>query len=161
MTLNGPSSPLVVSSGDGLRESVEAPILIGADSQTSHVWTTVPVFSEHHALIEALWPGGLAHGTPVAGIKKDVVLTPRLGDEPGRVAIYGWHWQDGSPIQPVYTGHTDRWVDYSHGIRLVPRRVLVDGVEHDLVDLLEDPELRQLGSDEGPMRFARYPTATR
>jgi len=112
-------------------------------------------------LIEALWPAGLAHGTPVSGIKKDVVLTPRLEDEPGRVAIYGWHGQDGSPIQPVYTGHTDRWVDYSHGIRLVSRRVVVDGVEHDLVDLLEDPELWQLVSDEGPMHSARYTTSPR
>ena len=85
----------------------------------------------------------------------------RLEDEPGRVAIYGWHGQDGSPIQPVYTGHTDRWVDYSHGIRLVSRRVVVDGVEHDLVDLLEDPELWQLVSDEGPRHSARYTTSPR
>lgn len=127
----------------------------------SDAMTTVRVSAEHHALIEALWPAGLAHGTPVAGIKKDVVLTPRLEDEPGRVAIYGWHGQDGSPIQPVYTGHTDRWVDYSHGIRLVSRRVVVDGVEHDLVDLLEDPELWQLVSDEGPMHSARYATSPR
>ena len=123
--------------------------------------TTVPVFADHHWLIEAAWPDGLARGTPVAGIKKDVVLTPRLEDEPGRVAIYGWHWQDGTPIQPVYTGHIDDWVDYSQGIRLVSRRVMVDGVEYDLVDLLEDPALWPLVSDEGPMRSGRYPTARR
>ena len=127
----------------------------------SDAMTTVPVFVDHHWLIEAAWPEGVVHGVAVAGIKKDVVLTPRLADESGRVAIYGWHEQSGVPIQPVYAGHTDDWVDYSHGIRLVSRRVSVDGVEHDLVDLLEDPHLWVLVSDEGPMPSARYPTPRR
>lgn len=127
----------------------------------SEAMTTVSVFANHHWLIEATWPPGIPHGTLVAGIKKDVVLTPRLDDEPGRVAIYGWHAQDGVPIQPVYTGHSDRWVDYSHGVRLVSRRVLVNGVEHDLSTLLEDPVLWALLSDEGAMRSARYVLAPR
>lgn len=67
----------------------------------------------------------------------------------------------GVPIQPVYTGHSDRWVDYSHGVRLVSRRVLVNGVEHDLATLLEDPVLWALLSDEGAMRSARYVLAPR
>ena len=123
--------------------------------------TTVPVFTDHQWLIEAAWPDDLARGIAVAGIKKDVVLTPRLADESGRVAIYGWHEQNGVPIQPLYLGHTDDWVDYSHGIRLVSRRVTLDGVERDLVDLLEDSELWVLVSDEGPMSSARYPTERR
>ena len=127
----------------------------------SEEMTTVSVFADHHWLIEAMWPPGLPHGTLVAGIKKDVVLTPRLDGEPSRVAIYGWHGQDGAPIQPIYTGHSDRWVDYSHGVRLVSRRVLVNGVEHDLATLLEDPVLWALLSDEGAMRSARYPLAPR
>lgn len=127
----------------------------------SEAMTTVAVFADHHALIEATWPPGLPHGTIVAGIKKDVVLTPRLDDEPGRVAIYGWHGQDGVPIQPIYTGHSEGWVDYSHGVRLVSRRVRVDGVEYDLPALLEDPVLWALLSDEGAMRSARYPVAPR
>lgn len=122
----------------------------------SEAMTTVPVFVDHQWLIEAAWPVGVVHGVAVVGIKKDVVLTPRLADESGRVAIYGWHEQNGVPIQPVYTGHTDDWVDYSHGIRLVSRRVSVDGVEHDLVDLLEDSDLWVLVSNEGPMSPARY-----
>lgn len=127
----------------------------------SEAMTTVPVFQDHHWLIDAAWPDGVGHGVTVAGIKKDVVLTPRLADESGRVAIYGWHEQNGIPIQPLYTGHTDDWVDYSHGVRLVSRRVLIDGVEHDLVDLLEDSVRWALVSDEGPMTSARYPTVRR
>ena len=123
--------------------------------------TTVPVFADHQWLIEAAWPDDLAHGVAVAGIKKDVILTPRLADEGGRVAIYGWHEQNGVPIQPLYLGHTDDWVDYSHGIRLVSRRVTIDGVKRDLVDLLEDSALWVLVSDEGPMSSARYPTVHR
>ena len=73
----------------------------------------------------------------------------------------GWHQQDGSPIQPLYIGHDSGWVDYSHGIRLISRRVLVDGVENDLRDVLEHPAMWPLVSDEGVMRDGRYPTATR
>lgn len=122
--------------------------------------TSVPVFVDHHRIVEALRPPG--SGTPgetraalVAGHKKDVVLTPRLIDLEGRVAIYGWHRLDGRPIQPLYTGHTDRWVDYSHGVRLVSRRVLVDGVEHDLVELLRDPSLAFLVSGDGAIPTPR------
>jgi len=42
------------------------------------------------------------------------------------VAIYGWHKLDGKPIQPLYTGHVDWYVDYSHGIRLVSRTIYID-----------------------------------
>lgn len=127
----------------------------------SEAMTTLPVFADHHHLIESIWPEGLDHGVLVAGLKKDVVLTPALSRETGRVAIYGWHTQDGAPIQPVYTGHTDRWVDYSHGIRLVSRRVWVDGVEYDLRAILEDSHLSLLLSDDGPIRPARYSTSAR
>lgn len=29
-----------------------------------------------------------------------------------RVTIYGWHKLDGKPIQPLFTGHVDWYVDY-------------------------------------------------
>lgn len=51
----------------------------------------------------------------VAGHKKDI-LTPTRSD---RVTIYGWHRQNGYPIQPVSTVHDAKYVDYSHGLRLV------------------------------------------
>jgi hypothetical protein len=120
--------------------------------------TTVPVFLEHQRRIEAR--RALQHAPPgslVAGHKKDVVLTPRLASDTGKVAIYGWHRPDGRPIQPLYTGHTSDWVDYSHGIRLVERRVVIDGTPWDLLDVLRDPVLARVLSDEGVIAEPRYP----
>lgn len=93
----------------------------------------------------------------VAGIKKDLVLTNRLREQPNKVAIYGWHYPNGAPIQPLTIVHRDTYVDYSHGVRLVRRRVLVDGKEHDYRDLLTDPVLHPLVSGEGPISAPRYP----
>ena len=119
--------------------------------------TTVPVFRDHNSKVHrqrALHD--VAPGALVAGHKKDVVITARLADQPGRVAIYGWHKLDGDPIQPLYTGHTDRWVDYSHGIRLVARRVQVDGQEQDLPDILQNSKLASLVTDEPFIATPRY-----
>ena len=56
------------------------------------------------------------------------------------------------PIQPLSSVHVEWYVDYSHGIRLVSRDVVVDGVRRDLAALLADPVLWPLVSDEGPIR---------
>jgi len=97
-----------------------------------------------------------APDTLIAGGKKDVVITNRLLERSGRVAIYGWHHPDGRPIQPLTTVHKDRYVDYSHGIRLVRRAMKVDGRDADLADVLQDPVLFALVSDEGPLKVIRY-----
>jgi len=119
--------------------------------------TTVPVFQEHNRTVQAQ---RALHREPVgalaAGHKKDVVVTPRLPWPSDRVAIYGWHRLNGEPIQPLYTGHTDRWVDYSHGIRLVLREMVMDGRQHDLVDVLRDDALAPLLSEEGVIPEPRY-----
>jgi hypothetical protein len=107
-------------------------------------------FYQHHQIVEEQRKGQEL-GLLVAGIKKDVVLTNRLKERPHRVAIYGWHYPSGKPIQPLYVGHVDWYVDYSHGIRLVSRRMIVDGRERDLVDVLRDKELSGLVSNEGPI----------
>jgi hypothetical protein len=94
---------------------------------------------------------GAELGALTAGNKKDLVLTPRLWQNPGRVAIYGWHRATGSPIQPLSTVHGARYADYSHGIRLVSEVVYVNGVRRALADVLADPRLAGLLSDEGPL----------
>ena len=91
-----------------------------------------------------------------AGHKKDVVLTPRLAESRGRVAIYGWHEAKDRAIQPLYVGHVETWVDYSHGIRLVARKGFLNGMPCDLRDLLADEKLCELLSDEGPLKVASY-----
>ena len=109
----------------------------------------------HHQMVEEQREGQPL-GELVGGIKKDVVITPLLASSPGKVAIYGWHQLNGSPIQPLYLGHVDWYVDYSHGIRLVDQRILVDGVETTVADVLADPDLHVLLSDEGVVPNPSY-----
>jgi hypothetical protein len=121
--------------------------------------TTVKVFAEHNAIVRTQRLATLAQhpaGALIAGHKKDVVLSNRLTNAPGKVAIYGWHKLDGKPIQPLYTGHTSLWVDYSHGIRLIATNVVVNGKAASLVDVLRDKNLATLLSDEGPMAVTGY-----
>lgn len=122
----------------------------------SPAMTTVPVFLQHNATLLAQ-RAGWSRGGLVAGTKKDVVIAKAVFETPGRVAIYGWHHPDGKPIQPVYTGHTASWVDYSHGIRFVRRRVFVNGEPTTLDAVLADPHLAPLLSNEGVMTRTRYP----
>src|SRR5439155_7225507 len=92
-------------------------------------------FWQHHQIIEDQRKGQPL-GLLIAGIKKDIVLTNRLKEKPHRVAIYGWHYPSGKPIQPLYVGHVDWYVDYSHGIRLMSRRMILDGKPMDVNDIL-------------------------
>lgn len=85
----------------------------------------------------------------VAGDKKDIVLSKRLVPRPDRIAIYGWHRSEGDPIQPLSTVHGAGYADYSHGVRLVDEIVRVDGEERSLYEVLADPALAPLLSDEG------------
>lgn len=96
----------------------------------------------------------------IAGTKKDVVITGKVSRDPkpDRVAIYGWHKTDGKPIQPLYTGHVNWYVDYSHGIRLVYRTIYVDRKPMDYVDVLKDKTLKALLCDEDDCDFYRYDT---
>jgi hypothetical protein len=110
-------------------------------------------FQRHQARIAAQ---RLAIGAPLGvlmdGQKKDLVLTSRLRDLPGRVAIYGWHPNAGDPIQPLSLVHGARYADYSHGVRLVSGVAWADdGRPRSLLTLLEDPEVAPVLSDEGPI----------
>ena len=110
---------------------------------------------QHHLIIEGQRKGkkGL-----ISGIKKDVVLSGKIfrDPKPDREAIYGWHKLDGKAIQPLYTGHINWWVDYSHGIRLVYRTIWVDGKPMDYTDVFKDRVLQKLVCDEEWADFVRY-----
>ena len=103
---------------------------------------------QHHLIIEGQRK---AQQGLIAGIKKDVVITDRLNNtaKPNRVAIYGWHQLNGKPIQPVYTGHVNWYVDYSHGIRLVHQTIYVDGKPMQYQDVLTHPVYHRALTDEG------------
>ena len=117
-------------------------------------WAT---FVQHDSIIESQRQGrtGL-----IAGIKKDVVITDSILMNPRshRLALYGWHRLDGKPIQPVYTGHVDWYVDYSHGFRLVYRTIYVDGRPMDYVDVMHDDRLRPALTRDPWGKYLRYPT---
>lgn len=110
---------------------------------------------QHHLMIEGLRKGrkGL-----IAGIKKDVVISAQLirSAKTNRVAIYGWHQLNGKPIQPLYTGHVNWYVDYSHGIRLIKREIRINGKKYDYVQVMQDPLLRKLICDEADCDVVRY-----
>lgn len=146
-----PTLPIV----DAIHAS--APLkLVPAPIPPSAAMTRVAVMAEHNAMVRTQRWEHLERfplGTLVAGHKKDVVQTPALKAAPGKVAIYGWHYPDGRPIQPLYLGHTNLWVDYSHGIRLVSATAQVDGTNVSLPKILEDPSFGALLTNASPSRF--------
>jgi hypothetical protein len=113
------------------------------------------IFWHHQLIIEGQRKGrkGL-----IAGIKKDVVTSAKVTSDPrpNRVAIYGWHKLDGNPIQPLYTGHVDWYVDYSHGIRLAYRKIKVNGKWMDYKDVLNHPVYKALLCDEETNCLCQY-----
>lgn len=109
---------------------------------------SVETFFVHHRTIESQL-SDIADKRLVAGIKKDIVFSNALEQKPNRVAIYGWHKSDGRPIQGLYVGHKDSYVDYSHGVRLVSEQIVVDGVTMHIAEVLKSPELHTLLSNEG------------
>jgi hypothetical protein len=123
----------------------------------THNREAVATFFEHHNIIEKQ-RAGKSLGRLVRGIKKDIVLTPRIFERPQRLAIYGWRQLDGRPIQPLTIVHWNRYVDYSHGARLVRDSTEVDGDRARIAELLANPARCGLVSDEGPMEPPRYPT---
>lgn len=110
---------------------------------------------QHHLIVEGQRKN--AKGL-IAGIKKDVVLSSKI-TESGKLnheAIYGWHKPDGKPIQPLYVGHINWWVDYSHGIRLIYEKIWVDGKPMQYTEVLLNPNLKRLLCDEADCSFYRY-----
>jgi hypothetical protein len=111
---------------------------------------------QHHLIIEGQRKG--RYGL-IAGIKKDLVISGKVSRDikPNREAIYGWHLLTGKPIQPLYTGHINWWVDYSHGIRLISQTMKVNGKEMNYIDVLKHPLYQKLLCDEDWCDFYKYP----
>ncbi|EKD30660.1 MAG: hypothetical protein ACD_77C00495G0002 [uncultured bacterium] len=112
---------------------------------------TPDILNDHSRVIQAqIKASGNSPGIFVAGTKKDIVISSKLID-PKRthhVTIYGWHRLNGVAIQPPTNVHIDIYVDYSHGVRLISNRVIVDGKEYEYRKLLSDPLLHTLLSGE-------------
>ncbi len=123
--------------------------------------TTVPVFDQHNKTVKQQRAAYLATqplGALVSGDKKDVVISNKIyAYTTKRVVIYGWHYTNGTPIQPLSGVHEDTYADYSHGIRLVKRDVIVDGATRDINSILQDSVLNPIFSDEGTIAVPWYP----
>lgn len=129
----------------------------------SKLMTTVPVFIAHNNIVikqlDSLKKRHL-QSELTAGNKKDIIISNKIYGQPTpRVVIYGWHKLDGKAIQPVYNKHTNTWADYSHGVRLVLNDAILNGKKVRLADILKDPVLHVLLSDEGVIANATYPIA--
>lgn len=122
--------------------------------------SSVAYFRDHNAQIQRQLAGRPPE-LGVAGHHKDIVLTAKRPK--GNVAIYGWQKLDGKPIQGPdvqKSAHDIAYLDYSHGERFCSEQMLVDGELQYVVDVLQDPELCDLLSDEGVFadEDVRYPT---
>ena len=104
---------------------------------------TVPVFSDHNDMVRTQrisFTNAHPLGALVSGDKKDVIISTKIytnfvsGGPTKPVVIYGWHYQNGDPIQPLYNGHEETYADYSHGVRLVQMTMTVDGSSVAIVD---------------------------
>lgn len=110
---------------------------------------------QHHLIIEGQRKRG--EGL-ISGIKKDIVLCSKqaLKGKVDRVAIYGWHQSDAKPIQSLYTGHVNWYVDYSHGARMIYRNIKVNGKWMDYMDFFKNPFLSSALSDDQGVLILRY-----
>ena len=116
------------------------------------------VFQDSNNAINAQFKAyGYEFGQFISGLKKDIVLTYKimtLTEYERNVAIYGWHHPDGRAQQPLFIRHGNFYVDYSHGVRLIYNKVKIDGVEYNIREVLQSPELYRLLSDE-PMHLTQ------
>lgn len=125
---------------------------------------TVPVFADHNLMVwtqRSTFTNSFPLGALVSGDKKDVVVSTLIYSNlhtgvPKPVVIYGWHYTSGAPIQPLYNGHEETYADYSHGARLVQNSMTVDGASNTVTNVLTDPNLAALLSDEGPSEATTY-----
>lgn len=115
-------------------------------------------YADHNAMVQKQLVS-TSFDALLSGHKKDVVLTNKLfpNNPNKRVAIYGWIQLNGVAIQGLNpTSHESTYADYSHGIRYVSRKVLVNDEVKDILDVLKDSQLSSLLSDEGILNFVRY-----
>lgn len=129
----------------------------------SAAMTTVPVFAQHNSTVlgqRNAVTNSHPLGALVGGDKKDVVISTKIytnfSGPLKPVVIYGWHQLNGSPIQPLYNGHEETYADYSHGIRMVQMSVTLDGAPQTITNILTNPNLAAVLSDEGVISIPRY-----
>lgn len=142
-----------------------SPIKLVPENLSPNKGANLAQYAQHSRLVDSsLQRANAFPGSLTSGQKKDVIISGpyspsnRNGWKPGKVVIYGWYRPNGSPIQPKSNIHGDFYVDYSHGIRLVSPNMEVDGRNVTTEEVLQDPELSGLLTNEGPIVNVRYPS---
>ena len=120
--------------------------------------TTVPVFAAHNTLVETSRKAvGKPLSAPIAGHKKDIIISNRIAQDRTKLYIYGWHYTSGTPIQSISGAHDVNYVDYSHGVRMINQEMLVDGKLTKVRDILRNTTKYALLSNEtGTMSQTEY-----
>lgn len=72
-------------------------------------------------------------------------------------ANFGFFQRNGVPIQSVGLAHDMSHTDYSQYVTLMSQRCFVGDVEMATADVLKDPNLCDVLSDEGPLPMAIHP----
>ncbi|HEV2695403.1 MAG TPA: immunoglobulin domain-containing protein [Verrucomicrobiae bacterium] len=134
--------------------------------------TIIASFATNNATIRAqrnTFTNSQPFGALVSGDKKNVVISTLIYSNfqngvTTPVVIYGWIPPSGTPIQPIFNGHINTYMDYSHGIRFVQEAITVDGSANTISNVLTDPTLAGLLSDESvapnnTIPTPRYPVA--
>jgi hypothetical protein len=118
------------------------------------------VMADYDAMINAAVAG---RGGLIVNGKKDIIVGRALATDSGKRAvwIYGWIRSDGTPVQPVYGGHSSVYVDGSHGVRLVSRTAYVNGVATPIEQLFANPTTAALLNEGGTLtpEMLVYPRA--
>ena len=97
-------------------------------------------------------------GDLVSGQKKDVVLTDYLSNPANKdhVAIYGWFNKDGTVIQGMNAvDHSVRYVDYSHGLRMIRSQCMLNGATTSIQTVWNSPLFSKMVHD-ATLRFQSY-----
>ena len=118
------------------------------------------MIADYDAMINAAVAG---RGGLIVNGKKDIIVGRALATDSGKRAvwIYGWIRSDGTPVQPVYGGHSSVYVDGSHGVRLVSRTAYVNGVATPIEQLFANPTTAALLNEGGTLtpEMLVYPRA--
>ena len=119
----------------------------------------VRVIAQHEAIVDGQIAGrtGLVDG-PLKNYIVGRALTTSAAR--GKQYLYGWHRLNGTPIQPVFGGHSSRFSDYAAGTRLVSRTAYLNGQPVTIESLFANPQYAPLLYDDGTLTPAalRYPT---
>lgn len=132
--------------------------LVPKSKSPGALMTSTSCFVEHNQNIQEQL-AGTAHAMQlISGHKKDIVISSVQEKFPQNVVVYGWINPAGKVSQPLDPASRDQgYCDYSYGIRLVLRSILVNGEPADLHDTLVDTPVIPLLSDEGPINKPYYP----